>query len=181
MCLQLGWLFPNSWSRISYLRVAVEIHAANSGRKVAHLCQWASRFSSTACLSLARLRVSSYLCCRAAASWTEEVALLATFWALAETVVTALFSASRAWQRSWHEAKGKERKHNIKKWGLRLSLRPVTTPNFPWVMITSNVIKMTLSVIFSKTLSVSYFMHIEVKNENGKVFPQIRIYCCISE
>lgn len=95
----LGWLSPNSWSRISYLRVAVESHASNSGRKAAHLCQWASRFSSAVCLSLARVRVSSYLCCRAAASWTEQP-LSATFWALAEVVATALLSASRAWQRS---------------------------------------------------------------------------------
>lgn len=96
----------NGWSRISYLREAIQTHAPNSRRKPAHLCQWASTFSSTVCLSLAWLSIPSYLCCRAAASWTEEP-LLATFRALAEKAATVLASDSRAWQRSWQEGKGR--------------------------------------------------------------------------
>lgn len=79
--------------------------ASISGECTAHLCQWASRFSSRVCLSFTRRSVPSYRCWRAVASWMQE-SLLTTFRELAERAVTVLLRDSRAWQRSWGEAEG---------------------------------------------------------------------------
>lgn len=171
----------NSWPRISCLREVIETQAASSKRKAAHLCQVASRLSSTVCLSLAWLSVPSYSRCSVSTSWMERP-LLATFCALAERAATELFSDSRAWQRSWWEDKGVQWRHNVEKRDLHFSVRPILTPVFPSVNHSGR-----------KRMSARRFParcgedeeEVTSRRQKSKIkmetTPQIKSYCCISE
>ena len=101
-CVQGIRKIENHWPTEQFIRTLLS--SMESRPRASHLCQWASSSSRAFCLSLALCSISSYCCCRVAASWVQE-SLFTTFWALAENMVTVLLSASRAWQRSWGESR----------------------------------------------------------------------------